>query len=190
MCISFCLHIHFILHVKCTRQQAPPRDAGHVTAQEAAHLQWWAQYPGVRRVCEVGFNAGHSAAAILLANRNASLISMDLGQHKHVAVAARCIAALFPARFRLEVGDSTTTFPALLKKGTVECDMTRIDGSHLGDAPSIDLENARVGATGPRIIWMDDVGCSNWNCHEPTRVWRRALSVGRVKETHCSVQVW
>lgn len=33
-----------------------------------------------------------------------------------------------------------------------------------------------------RIIWMDDVGCSNWNCAEPSEAWHRAKRQGLVQE--------
>jgi len=110
----------------------PPADAGHISAAEAEHLQWWVRWPGIRRVCEVGFNAGHSAAAILLADRNVSLLSIDIGEHGHVASAASLISSLFPSRFRLEIGESVSTFAKLGTQGIAQCDMTRIDGGHLG----------------------------------------------------------
>jgi hypothetical protein len=31
--------------------------------------------------------------------------------------------------------------------------------SHEGDAPQADLDAARAMASGPRVLWMDDVGC-------------------------------
>ena len=83
--------------------EAPPRDAGHITSSEARDLSWWVRYPRIRLVCEIGFNAGHSAAAILLADRNVSLLSIDLGEHRHVVRAASLISSLFPGRFKLEL---------------------------------------------------------------------------------------
>ena len=112
--------------------EAPPRDAGHITSSEARDLSWWVRYPRVRLVCEIGFNAGHSAAAILLADRNVSLLSIDLGEHRHVVRAASLISSLFPGRFKLELGDSVPIFAELGRQGAAQCDMTRIDGSHLG----------------------------------------------------------
>mmetsp|Transcript_33763 Transcript_33763/g.54481 ORF Transcript_33763/g.54481 Transcript_33763/m.54481 type:complete len:126 (+) Transcript_33763:340-717(+) len=113
---------------------------------------------------------------------------MDLGGHAHVEEAGNIISKLFPGRFRLVLGDSAITFPALQQSGNVSCDVLRIDGSHLDGAPAIDFHNARRSLSGPRIVWMDDVGCSNWNCHEPTRVWRRAVAVEQVVEKRCHVE--
>jgi hypothetical protein len=31
--------------------------------------------------------------------------------------------------------------------------------SHEGDAPQADFDAARAIASGPRVLWMDDVGC-------------------------------
>jgi hypothetical protein len=162
---------------------------GHLTVDEAHELQWWVKYPGVERVCEIGFNAGHSAAAILLAREEVSLRSFDLGQYQHVRRAGETIGALFPRRFSLVLGDSVTTFAARQEAGTalITCDMTRIDGGHLGQVPREDFANARAHAAGPRVVWMDDVGCSNWNCHEPTRVWRDAVQRGHVQQRSCRV---
>ena len=166
---------------------------GHLTVAEAHELQWWVRYPGVERVCEIGFNAGHSAAAILLAREEVSLLSFDLGEYQHVRRAGETMGALFPRRFSLVLGDSVNTFAARQEAGTASmnslmtCDMTRIDGGHLGQVPLEDFVNARARASGPRVVWMDDVGCSNWNCHEPTRVWRDAVQRGHVKQTRCQV---
>ena len=99
------------------RGHAAPWDGGHLTIEEARHLEWWARFPGVSDVCEVGFNAGHSAAAMLLAAPNVTLLSMDLGEHAHVLPAARVISGLFPQRFRIELGPSEAVFAALVAKG-------------------------------------------------------------------------
>ena len=99
------------------RGHAAPWDGGHLTIEEARHLEWWARFPGVSDVCEVGFNAGHSAAAMLLAAPNVTLLSMDLGEHAHVLPAARVISSLFPQRFRIELGPSEAVFAALVAKG-------------------------------------------------------------------------
>ena len=42
----------------------------------------------MRDICEVGFNAGHSAAAFLAANRDARVTSFDLAAHGHTEAAA------------------------------------------------------------------------------------------------------
>ena len=43
-------------------------------------------------------------------------------------------------------GDSAVTVPRAL--GSVSCDLVRIDGSHVGDAPANDLKNMAGLATG------------------------------------------
>lgn len=57
-----------------------------------------------------------------------------------------------------------------------------------GATPEADLRNAMRNAVGPRVVWMDDVGCGNWNCEEPTRVWLHAVAAGLVDEQSCRVE--
>ena len=65
--------------------------------------------------------------------------------------------------------------------------MTRIDGGHLGPTPATDLHNAWRAAQGPRLVWMDDVGCENWNCLRPTEAWAAAVGAGVVRQQVCRV---
>lgn len=187
-----------------------PRDAGHMTLLEAEAMRRVVARAPVRSVCEVGFNAGHSAVAILLARPASSeerdlsgetrgpsgeaappplsLLSIDIAEHPYVARAADLVRKLFPnSRFRFEKGDSLHVLQTLADRGE-KCDLVRIDGGHLEGRPWEDLSAAARLASGPRLVWMDDVGCSNWNCEEPTRAWAEALRTGLVREEECSVE--
>jgi len=57
-----------------------------------------------------------------------------------------------------------------------------------GTTPADDLRNAIRNAAGPRLVWMDDVGCRNWNCEAPTRAWKLAIAEGQVDEKSCRVE--
>lgn len=164
-----------------------PRDAGHMTLAEAEELRRLLSRPGVDSACEVGFNAGHSAVAALLARPALALLAVDVAQHPYVARAAALVARLFPGRFELRTGDSPAVLAALAAEGR-RCALVRIDGGHLDGRPAADLAAAAQLAAGPRLVWMDDVGCSNWNCVEPTAAWAAARAAGRVAEEACAVQ--
>ena len=45
------------------------------------------QHEGLH-VCEIGFNAGHSALVWLLGHTNSTLLSFDLGYHPYTRIAA------------------------------------------------------------------------------------------------------
>ena len=140
----------------------------------------------VRRACEVGFNEGHSAAALLLSSKTLNVVSIEVGEEEHVSRAAALLSSLFPGRLEVIRQNSSLALPMLAER-SLQCDLVRIDGSHVGDMPWLDLLNSKLVASGPRIVWMDDVGCSNWNCREPTAAWERAKRQGLVDEVECSV---
>lgn len=61
---------------------------------------------GVKTVCEVGFNTGHSAAAILLIEGGIRFISIDVSEEPHVIKAANLLGTLFPDKFQILHMDS------------------------------------------------------------------------------------
>mmetsp|Transcript_74 Transcript_74/g.232 ORF Transcript_74/g.232 Transcript_74/m.232 type:complete len:372 (+) Transcript_74:294-1409(+) len=159
-------------------------NVGHITVGEALRLQNIASGIGVRVVCEVGFNAGHSAAAVLLAGRE--LVTIDINSDAYVKKAAALLRAMFPGKLEFMLMDSKEALGVLKKRG-VGCDLIRIDGSHIGGMAAADLAAAQLINSGPRLVWMDDVGCSNWNCLEPSKAWQDAVGRGLVVEEDCSV---
>ena len=75
--------------------------------QKTKILQEYADDYRVESICEIGFNAGHSAAFLLAANPTASFVSFDNFHHNYSAYAARSVHALFPQRrIVFQVGDS------------------------------------------------------------------------------------
>jgi hypothetical protein len=53
--------------------------------------------PGITNVCEVGFNAGHSALAWLSAVPGIKVLSFDLGAHQYVRPAYEVIDRMYVA---------------------------------------------------------------------------------------------
>ena len=89
-----------------------------------------AQRP-IRTLCEIGFNAGHSAAALLLHN-NATLHEFDTMALKWSTPCLEVIERAFPGRVVLHKGDSRREGPAFaarVNKGQERpCDVFFIDG--------------------------------------------------------------
>ncbi len=72
--------------------------------------------PGITNICEVGFNAGHSALAFLVGVPNSRVVSFDLGAHLYVTTAFDVLNDMFPGRLQLVLGDSEETIPAFIQQ--------------------------------------------------------------------------
>lgn len=147
-------------------------------------LQRLVRRPGVARVLEIGFNAGHSANTLLAANPEASLTSFDLGRHGYEEKAKTAVDALYPGRHSLVLGDSRATIPAHAPERPY--DMIFIDGGHKKDIPAADLENCRRLAHADTIVVMDDIVIKEaWKkkyTAAPTRAWAEMRDAGRLVE--------
>merc|ERR1712228_543862 len=98
---------------------------------------WWlgkqAMGASVTRICEVGFNAGYSALAMLMSARlEATLIAFDIATKSYTASCANFLGQIFVDRFALVAGPSNETVPryALEHSMTPRCDVIFIDGGH------------------------------------------------------------
>jgi len=98
----------------------------------------------VRKVIEVGFNAGLSAATFLSGRGDIQVISFDLGFWGHVPVAKRVIDQVFPGRHQLILGNSLETLPAFLTDVANQhaYDLVFVDGGHEPPVPASDLQCA------------------------------------------------
>jgi hypothetical protein len=100
--------------------------------------------PGVRIICEVGFNAGHSAAVFLSTNAQARYIGFDLGNLAWSSAQREYIEQMFPGRTTFVVGDSHRTIRKHREEHPEDrCDLWSIDGDHSA-AAAIDFEEGRL----------------------------------------------
>jgi hypothetical protein len=60
---------------------------------------------------EVGFNSGFSAALLLLACPRLRLTCVDIGEHAYTKPCFESLAAIFPTRVNLLIGDSRAVLP-------------------------------------------------------------------------------
>merc|ERR1712037_761980 len=90
-----------------------------------------ARGPTVRNICEVGFNAGHSAAVFLNANPEAAVYSFDIGPFPYTRGNAELMEQLFDDRFEYIQGPSGDTVPEFHRqRPNVRCDVISVDGDH------------------------------------------------------------
>jgi len=134
-------------------------------------------------VCEVGFNAGHSALLWLLAGAT-RVISFELGQYNYSQLAAGWLLDRFPGRLNVVLGDSFRTVPTFRTMFPHEvCDIVLVDGGHTTEAAWGDLvhlkEFVEVGsdAKNGHIVLVDD-------SHMPGvgAAWKQAQEKGLVVE--------
>lgn len=133
-------------------------DEGFVSMEQIDHLQYLVSgNPSVRRVLEIGFNAGNSAAAMLSARPDVDIVSFDIGSHEYVSQAKRLIDTMFPGRHKLIIGDSTYTVPRFHVPETEMFDIAFIDGGHHGEVPYLDIKNSCKLVRKGGMIVVDDM---------------------------------
>ena len=138
-----------------------------------------ASMPNVRTICEIGFNAGHSASLWLLANPTARVIAFDLFlrpyvQHNLEFLKSDKAAALgvVGAANRLDVyaGSSTETVPTFVRNNpNLRCDLLSVDGSHHMEDAIKDIKNMHHLANETfNILVIDDTNCHMGWCVDET----------------------
>ncbi len=136
---------------------------GH-SAQMEAQLAVYARLFGrcsVQRISEIGFNAGHSTLAMLMANPAARIQSFDLGEHPSARAALSTLKRQFPTR-ELDVvwGDSRQTVPAFARTyAGPRFDVLIVDGGHTYDIARADVLNMRALAHAATVLVVDDTIC-------------------------------
>lgn len=110
-----------------------------------------------KRVMEIGFNAGHSAAIMLCANPDLRYFGIDIGWHAYTVPCAQFLNEKFPGRIELSIGDSRSVYPMAFDK-YADCDLIHIDGGHSHELFRIDMVHAlTLPCTNPdRHILVDD----------------------------------
>jgi len=140
-----------------------------------------ARAPNVKTICEVGFNAGHSAAIWLNANPSAHLVSFDLGQFQYTHGNAMLMKETFPDRFNIVWGESQFAVPEFAKTHpNLECDVISVDGDHSTEGTLQDLINLSKIASCRNWVLMDDAGWASTNA-----AWQKAKDMGILMQVEC-----
>jgi hypothetical protein len=115
------------------------------------------------RICEIGFNAGHSAMLLLLGRNNAPLnfTVFDNSYHRYTIPAFHYIKSQFPnVSFEYIEGDSTLTMPQWIERnqhllGTY--DLVHVDGGHSPHCITNDMKNSDLLVKINGFLIVDDV---------------------------------
>ncbi len=113
-----------------------------------------------KKICEIGFNAGHSAL-LLLGGRNVKeILFFDLGEHKYMKPCYEYIQKAFlGTEMDFVVGDSRISLPKWLAEHPEESetfDLVHVDGGHLEDIYKSDIEVAKKMVKKGGCIIIDD----------------------------------
>ena len=123
---------------------------------------YWCGKQSKTRMCEIGFNAGHSTMLLLL-GRDSSLLDFtifDIGHHPYTKPCVEYIKSKFlNINFEYIEGDSTVTMPIWINNnnkliGTY--DIVHVDGGHYEHCILNDMKNADLLVKVDGIIIIDD----------------------------------
>ena len=136
----------------------------------------------IKTVCEIGFNAGHSAVT-LLDGLATNLIEFDLLALPYSNASRRAVELAYPGRIRFKQGMSQLEVPrhAVLVRSGAEppCDFWFIDGDHMHGL-HLDLRAALSVASDGAIIVVDD--CLSMH-HAVTNAWLSLIDAGHIVNT-------
>ena len=111
---------------------------------------------GKESYCEIGFNAGHSAALALNVDPKIKVHSFDLMMFNYSWPAATILNASFGNRLNIYPGSSVNTLSHMCKR-KMKCDVIFVDGSHLHHIVKKDLMQSRCMADSNTIFFIDDI---------------------------------
>ena len=150
-------------HLQSTFGHLYGRHAGMFPGQKALYILLSHQ-PWVKQVCEIGFNAGHSALFWLAGSDKTKLVSFDKASLDYTKPMGEYLKSLYPGRLETVWGDSRSAVPTFWQqkrfvKDSYKCDVVVIDGSHQHDFVLADLRNMRTGVAKQHLIILDDSPC-------------------------------
>lgn len=116
-----------------------------------------------KKVCEIGFNAGHSALLLLLSREysvNLEFLIFDICRHKYTEPCLEYIKKEFSdVKFEIVGGNSIIKIPEWIKQNSEQSgsfDVVHVDGGHSEDCIKNDFENADKLVKKGGIIIIDD----------------------------------
>ena len=113
------------------------------------------------QICEIGFNAGHTALLFLEAASAARVLSFDLGDMPWAKKQAALLSRAYGAdRFQAVFGSSDETVPSYssrLTKKASKCDVAFSDGGKTESLRLADLRNFRRLARPQALLLFDEI---------------------------------
>jgi predicted O-methyltransferase YrrM len=115
---------------------------------------------GAKKICEIGFNAGHSAMLMLL-NDISEMTIFDLAEHKYTIPSFNYLKERFSnVQFEFVQGDSTLTVSNWITENPEMCgtyDVVHVDGGHTFHCIQNDMKNAMKLVRKGGMVIVDDV---------------------------------
>jgi hypothetical protein len=124
---------------------------------------FWCGKQATTRICEIGFNAGHSTMLFLLGLDKKALdfTLFDIGEHNYTEPCYNYIKNRYPhINFEFIKGDSTETIPIWINNNQTYIgtyDIVHVDGGHSEKCITNDMKNADILIRKNGIIIVDDV---------------------------------
>ena len=135
-------------------------------------------------ICEIGFNAGHSAI-MWLHDTSARLVEFDLQTLPYSEASRILVESAFPGRVHFHVGKSRQTVPlyaSRVRNGTAPpCDLWLVDGDH-GNGARHDVMNALSASHAGTIVVVDD---ASLRFPMLRKCWRIHVALGSIRELSC-----
>lgn len=132
------------------------------------NLFWCGKQAG-SRICEIGFNAGHSTMLLLLGRDKTPLrfTIFDIGEHSYTKPCVEYIRSKFShVDFEYVEGDSTRVMPEWIDRypdvvGTY--DVVHVDGGHSEHCISNDMKHTDILVKRNGIVIIDDTNAPEIN---------------------------
>ena len=115
----------------------------------------------VKKMIEIGFNAGHSASIFLHAlPKDSVFLSFDICEHSYTKDCFTYLASKYSQMKPMIEGDSTITMAKYIEENPSEIgtyDVIHVDGGHSMEVCTADLNNSHILLKPGGILILDDV---------------------------------
>ena len=128
---------------------------------------FWSGKQAITRICEIGFNAGHSTMLLLLGRDTspAEFTIFDIGTHRYTRPCVSYVQSAFPlVKFEYIEGDSTVTMRPWIdahKDLIATYDVVHVDGGHSEHCITNDMKHADMLVKPYGIVIIDDTDINN-----------------------------
>lgn len=140
--------------------------------------------PGTK-ICEIGFNAGHSALLMMLHAPNAKYTFFDLGEHLYTRPCFEYVKSKFAKSEHVSItfGDSRTVIPKWIAENADQVgtfDVVHVDGGHIESCVVSDMAMAILLVKPGGIVIVDDTNAPQiLECY---KMWERTGMLERMPQ--------
>jgi hypothetical protein len=126
-------------------------------AQRKAFFDDLQKMPHVKKILEVGFNAGHSCELFLNSPFHPKVVSFDINLHSYTKPGVEFMQKKYGDRFEFVQGDSSIKLIEYANEHFNEkFDLIFIDGCHTFDGCVSDILKCQRFAHKDTVLWIDD----------------------------------